>query len=224
MPNIGVVDDRRKLRRTLVRRLSTVLPNDWESLDVDPLAELGDYPSWITENEIAALILDERLHEQAEDVASQVTYSGHDLVDFLRARFATMPIFVVTSYPNDDSLRRRFKDVEAIIGRDEFVRDAGEWVPRITRSSQKYFETIQEQLSELADVSLKIATGNATQEDEDKAKALQSSLQTPFVADQISNRSEWLNKLEGKLSDLEKLKKEIDIYLSGLKDEVDKSS
>jgi CheY-like chemotaxis protein len=218
MPTIGIVDDRRTLRRTLVRKLSTVLPTGWDSADADPLIELSDYPSWLTENDVTALILDERLHEQAEDVESQVTYSGHDLVDYLRQRFTTLPIFVVTSYPEDESLKRRFKDVEAIIGRADFVRDADKWAPRITRASQKYFETVQAQLSELADVSLKIATGEATKDDQDRAKAIQSNLQAPFVVEQIGSKSDWLNQLEGKLSELDALKGEIDEYLSNLKD------
>jgi len=226
MPAIGIIDDRVTLRQTLARRLSTVLPaTGWEGIPSDPLADMSLYPSWITENEVVALILDERLHEQAPDVLSHVTYSGHNLVDFIRNRFATLPIFIVTSFPPDESLKSRFKDVEAIIGRSEFLRDADEWVPRIIRSSQKYFETIQGQLSELADVSLKIASGTASEEDEDKARALQSALHAPFIIDQLGSKSDWLTKLEEKLRDFMDLKDEIDNYLVTLRnDEVDKGS
>jgi len=212
MPTIGIIDDRRKPRRTLTRNLKTQLPPEWESVDSDPLPNLGDYPGWISENEVVALIVDEKLHEQATDSHSHVGYSGHELVDFLRERFATLPIFVVTSYADDDALQRRFKDVEAIIWREDFNKHVQKWVPRITRASQQYSDVVQQQLTELSEVASKIATGKATKRDKQKAKAIQSRLQTPF-ADQITDRSEWLNKLEGQLKEFERLREEIDGYL-----------
>jgi len=111
------------------------------------------------------------------------------------------------------------------IKRDEFLKDVSDWVPRITRAGQKYFETVQEQLSELADVSQRIATGEAENDDEDRAKALQSNLNMPFGIDQLSSRSEWLGKLDQKLDELESLKGEIEGYLGSLREhEMDKNS
>lgn len=217
MPIIGVVDDRRKARKTLTVALKTQLPDDWNYIDSDPLNRVEDYPSWITENDIVALILDERLNEQSADVAAavkrHVTYKGHDLVDYLRVRFPTIPIFIVTSHPTDASLTERFKDVEAIVRRDEFLKEAEDWVPRIIRVSQRFFETVQGQLTELAELSLKIATGTANKGEKDRAKALQSSLQTPFATDQMVDRSEWLTSLQGKLSEFDTLQKEIEAVM-----------
>ncbi len=212
MPTVGIIDDRRKLRHTLAVNLSTQLPTDWQYIESDPLPDLSDYPGWIGENEIVALITDEKLHEQAADSKSHVSYNGHDLVDFLRKRYATLPIFVVTSYDDDEALLKRFKDVDGIINRRGFNRSPEEFVPRITRASQQYFETMQKQLTELSVVASKIATGKTTKKDKDKAKALQTNLQTPF-ADQLTDRSEWLSKLEAELTELDRLKEEIEDYL-----------
>lgn len=212
MPTIGIIDDRRKLRRTLALKLSTQLSAEWQHVDSDPLPNLSDYPGWISENEVVALIIDERLHEQAADSKSHVTYNGHDLIDFLRKRYASLPIFMVTSHADDLPLQRRSKDVEDIIIRDEFIQNAQKYVPRITRASQQYFETVQKQLTELSEVSSKIATGKATKKDKARAKAIQAHLQTPF-ADQPTDRSEWLGKMEDELKELGHLKEEIEDYL-----------
>ncbi|MBI1765277.1 MAG: hypothetical protein HYR56_28010 [Acidobacteria bacterium] len=212
MPAIGIIDDRRKLRHTLVLKLSTQLPPEWQGIEADPLPELSAYPGWISENEISALIVDERLHEQAPDSHSHVGYNGHDLVDFLRKRYTSLPIFIITSHDDDAPLQRRFKDVEGIIARDEFNRNAQKYVPRITRASQQYFETVQKQLTELSAVASKIATGKATKKDKDRAKALQIHLQTPFT-DQPVDRSEWLGKMEDELKELGHLKEEIESFL-----------
>lgn len=217
MPTIGVVDDRRKERRTLTVALSTALPDNWSYHDSDPLTDLDEYPGWIVENDVVALIIDERLHEQKSDVSAtvkqHVTYKGHDLVDYLRLRFPTLPIYVVTSFPKDSSLTDRFKYVEAIIFRDDFLRKVEDWVPRIIRASQQFFEVIQKQLTELAELSLKVATGTASKKEKEKVKALQNSLQAPFAGEQLVDRSDWLNKLQGKISEFDLLQTEIQSFL-----------
>jgi CheY-like chemotaxis protein len=214
MPTIGIVDDRRVLRTTLRRTLSAVLPDEWDSIDSEPLPELNLYPSWITENEISALIVDERLHEQAADVEGHVTYSGHDLVDFLRERFPTIPIFIVTSYIEDDPLKSRFKDVEGIFPRGLFVTEAENYVPIILRASQRFIETYQRELSELSEIAMKIAKGEATQEDQERGRAIQNKIETAFAIDEISSKSEWLDKLDATLSEFQQLKSEIEDHLS----------
>jgi hypothetical protein len=217
MPTIGVIDDRRKARRTLTLALRTALPKGWDYIDSDPLPELEEYPSWITENDVVALILDERLHEQKPDVAPQVklhvAYKGHDLVEFLRKRFPTLPIYIVTSFPNDGPVLEKFGDVEDIVRRDPFIIDIEAWVSKITRASQKFYETIQEQLAELSDLSLKVATGTATRKELNRVKALQNSLQTPFLAEQTVDRSAWLAKLQDKLGQFSQLQQEIETFL-----------
>ena len=122
MPTIGIIDDREDVRKTLRMGMKTVLESDWNTVDSSPLPQLNDYLSWIGTNKIVSLIVDEKLNEIALDLSGAVDYYGHDLVDFLRSRLKTFPIFVVTSYPDEQSLKDRFKDVEAIIDRRHFLK------------------------------------------------------------------------------------------------------
>ena len=120
MPAIGVVDDRSTQRRQLVRGIDTsdVLPEGWRSLGINPLNTITEYPNWINENDVAALVLDERLQEQQADVEVHVNYDGHDVVDYLRKTIPDFPIFIVTAAPNDPGLGERFAAVEDIINRE----------------------------------------------------------------------------------------------------------
>jgi len=213
MPAIGIIDDDRRLRKTMSLKLSTILPDGWKSIDEDPFKSLNEYPSWIAERDIAALIIDQRLDDKAGPGATQVNYKGHKLVDFLRKRFATLPIFIVTSFPPDSDVTSRFKYVEAIKARDDFIKQAKDWVPKIVRSGQRFFETHQKQLTELNKLSLKVAKGKATDAEKAKLKAIQQALELPFATEDFVGRSEWAGRFEETIEALAELQKEIASHL-----------
>jgi len=212
MPNIVIIDDRKEHRETLKAILDLQLIEGWKSIDISPLPSLEDYPSWITENEISVILLDERLDEQVEAETVIADYRGHNLIDFVRGRFPTLPIYVITSYPNDDDLKERFKDVEGILPRREFSEKAEDYVPRILRAGQKFLETFQEELAELSDKANKIAKGEATKEDIEKAKAISSKIGCIFPSATYGEHSQLLTTLDKKLKELEKLKEEVNKY------------
>lgn len=211
MPNIVIIDDRKDHRETLKAILDVQLIEGWKSIDINPLPTLEDYPSWIAENDISVILLDERLDEQIE--AKTADYRGHDFVDFIRGGFPTLPIYVITSYPNDDDLKKRFRDVEEILPRSKFSERAEDYVPRIIRAGQKFLETYQKELAELSDKANKIAKGEATKEDIEKAKAIRLKIGCAFPSATYSEHSELLAKLDKKLKELEKLKEEVKKHL-----------
>jgi FixJ family two-component response regulator len=213
MPTIAIVDDRLDHRTTLKRRLDSELIDDWNSIAIEPFAQVEDYPCWFTENDIGVLLLDERLNEQTVTCK----YNGHELVEFLRSYMPTFPIFVITSYPDDEELRKKFKDVEAVIERKVFSKDAADYVPRIIRSAQKYFETFQDELAKLSDLARKVAQGIAGKEDFKELKAIQTKLGLSFPLASFNSRNEWLNEFECKLDELKKLSDEIKEFLESKK-------
>jgi hypothetical protein len=213
MAGVGVIDDRGDLRETLVRRIQAELPKNWECFSTSPLAEMGDYPAWIAENDVAVMLLDERLNEQVECCETFAGYNGHDLVAFLREHMPTFPIFIVTSYKDDEELRKKFRDVEDIIERKEFLRRGEEYVPRFLRSGQKYIEVFESDLSELATRADRIAKGVATREDLDRANAIRMRVGLAFPYEALNDRGEWLKRMNEKIGELEQLKAEIDEFL-----------
>jgi hypothetical protein len=218
VPAIGIIDDRDQPRETLARAIEVNIPKElkgvgWMVNDSPPLSRLNDYPSWLRENDIAVLIVDERLTEQTKTGIGHVDYDGHKLVDFLRIRLPDFPIYIVTAFPNDTAVKDRFKDVEEIVDRKNFTRSAKKTVPRLIRAGQRYFDNFQEQLTELSTLSQKIALGEETDADVDRVKALQIFLQMPFITDPETARSKSLTELEEKLSEFDALKKQIEVHL-----------
>lgn len=210
MPCIAIIDDRKDLRETIKRTIELALIEGWQCIGIEPFENLEEYISWITENAIAGILLDERLQEQVETQHKNITYYGHDFVDYIRGRFTTLPIYVITSWPEDDPLLLRFKDVEAIIERSDFCDKYDKYVPRIIRSAQKFLETYENELSELSLIASKIATGIAIKEEIDKAEAIKAKVGFVFPSDIFIERSELLTNCEKVLQRIEDLMKRLE--------------
>lgn len=207
MPSIAIIDDRKDMRDTIKANVVSVIEEGWDVLDVPPLPALTEYPGWITEKNVAVILLDERLNEQAES-----PYQGHDLVTYIRNRFPTLPIFVITSYSGDPELAERFRDVEEILPREEFAKRAEDYVPRFTRAGQRFVEVFQNELAELADKAQLIAKGEATEEDVERTKAIQSRINISY-SDALGERNRFVNELGSALSEFEALSTEIEEFL-----------
>ena len=210
MPTIGIVDDETKHRNSDVRSLNTHLPKGWTAVGVDPFPHLSDYQSWIAENDIAVLLIDQELGKQC-----YADYKGHDVVKSLRQRNKTLPMYFLTNYGGEKSVTQRVTEVEGIIDKKQFRSNRVGWAKRITRRGKEYFNSVKDQLARLNDLSVKIAKGNATEKEKQEAKAIQTNLEIPLTTETFSDRSEWLAQYEEKVKEFEKLKKEIEDYLKG---------
>lgn len=211
MTTIGVIDDRDEERQIIVDGINLSKNDDtWNVVDNKPLLSLEEYPAWISQNKVCSLIIDELLDEKTNGGIA-VEYKGHDLVGYVRQRFPTLPIFVITSYPNDPSLRERFKDVESIIARQDFGLDYKNYVPRIVRAAQQYLNVFQNELSELSIFAQKVATGEDVSEDEkNRAQAIQTKLDIAYSTDTMSDVSNWLDEATTLINKIEALRKEIE--------------
>jgi len=191
MPTLGIIDDRQDIRETLKRDIDLELSGEWQSVDSVPLPALDDYVGWLTEHEVCVLLLDERLQEQCA-----IGYDGHDVVSYIRGKLPTFPIFIITAYPDDSEIVKKFSDVEEIISRIACSEKIVEYVPRFQRAAQRYVEGFQLELSELSEKSRKLAEGTASENDVSKIKALQSKLGLAFNYQFIQDRSKWLEEIE----------------------------
>lgn len=211
MSVIGIVDDRDDVREIMRDSVRLALPQGWAEIDISPLNSLKDYPSWIGQNEIVALIIDERLNEAATNTGTAVSYEGHNLVDYMRRYMPELPIFVVTSFQDDPDLRERFRHVEDIIERNEFYERPGDYISRITRAGQRYLQTFEGELAELADFAKKSALGESiSDKEQERAKAIQTKLEMAFPIESIASRGEWLSRMEQLIAEMETLKSDIE--------------
>lgn len=205
MPTIGIIDDRSDQRKTLKNFIFlkiTEISDKWDIIDEPPLQNLQDYPSWLLENEISILILDERLRETSNS-STRINYDGHEVVDYIRSTLHTLPIYVVTAYPYDSEIVQRFPDVEEIISREELTDSQKNYMPRLLRAGQKYLEVFQKELATLSVKAEKIAKGNATQKDIDELRSIQSKINTSLPLDSMQTQNDWLKSFEEGMEQLE---------------------
>ena len=119
MPNLGLIDDRVDSRQAFMLKIKLPLKktySEWDIIDTSPFKNLEDYDSWIIENEISAIIIDEKLDEgHIDSEIGHSEYLGHQVVQYLRSRFKELPIYCVTSYDRTVELNKSFKSFNLIL-------------------------------------------------------------------------------------------------------------
>jgi hypothetical protein len=209
MPNIALIDDRDGDRETAADRMRLQLEgSDWTIIDSGPLKEISEYPAWIAENDIATIVLDQRLQETGE-----VQYEGADLAEYLRQLYPELPIYILTTYSGDDAVQG-MGDVEDVINRHDFARHPGAFLERIVRAGTKFVEKKRDELARLAELARRAAMGEVEDADIEQMMALQESMGLPF-AREVVDRGEWLTRLEGAIVDLEALDRDLRRHMEG---------
>lgn len=215
MLGIGIIDDREEQREEISEAFELALPKDvspekikrsWELFSSDPLPNRRDYPFWIAENKIVALIIDERLREKCH-----VDYDGHDVVRYLRPRMRNLPIFVVTGY-QDEVLKTIRDDVTEIIGKDEWGRRGNDLTKEILKKAEVYKKDNTRKLAKINELAQKVALGKATVENINELEELQMELALPFVEKKIET-DRWLSRFEETVNKLEALEKDAKSFI-----------
>ena len=215
MPVIGIIDDREDFRTTLKRKIDLSIKKQqlpWITMDVYPFKDMKDYISWIKENEISILILDERLQEGSH-TAESVNYNGSKLIEFIRESLPEFPVFAITNYPKDPDLQKKFPLFDEILGRDDFFKKSDEYTVRFTRAGQRFLDVYNSQLARLSELSKKVATGTADENDLSELKALQEYLNIPFASLVFSDREEWLRLYQAKIAELSTISNRIKTFI-----------
>lgn len=209
---LAVIDDRKNERRTLTRNISNTCKSLKLAANVishAPLANCEEYPSWIAEKEVKVLIIDEKLDQMSDGPTSKhVHYKGHDLALYLRKKMPEFPIFVVTTYPNDQEILDNESTFERVFDRRIFPKELNTHVPRIVRAGQNFTKSHESELRKLGELSVKIAKGSAKSKDITAAKAIQKKLGL------ISEKSDSISEPGTKLSEISKKLKELERLIS----------
>lgn len=209
MSRIGLVDDREKSRESYKLLLEFPLISsdnkDWEIIDIEPFNSLEDYVSWILEDEISVLIIDEKLNE-----AKFGSKLGHEVVEYLRERFKDLPIYGVTAFEREKDLNTSYKNYNLIISKSDLESKRDEYVNLFLKTGEDFFKNYQLKIRELSLLSEKIASGNYDSKDVDKVNTLQTYLSIPNTSAELYSKQEWLNELKVKLDSFDQLLKRID--------------
>lgn len=193
---LGIIDDRNQARKSFARKLNLEIKEldaNWEVIDIEPFVDKSDYIQWILENSISSLIIDERLYEEETNCGNNISYSGHQLVEFLRTHFKDLPLYIVTNVAISDDIKKIYNQFNLILGKREFDDKLKDYLNLIIMSGNKFFNSYQKELERLSILSDKIVYGKATNEEILEAKALQTSLVIPHTTEKNVEREDWLN-------------------------------
>lgn len=199
MNKIAIVDDQDSARLAVQSVIEDVLSNEdleaeWSVVSTAPLADVEAYANFIDSENIAILLIDERLGVSPDASGTTVNYKGSELVEQLRKNYKQMPIYGITAFPQDESLETHFAQFDEIILRDTFTQKAASYVPRFIRAYQNFLKVRDDTLAELSTISAKIASGTATDDEKKRAAEIQEKINLPGVIKDMSSRSEWLTE------------------------------
>ena len=218
MPTIGIIDDKKDQRESIQRIIQNDLEarySEWSCIDTYPFTDREEYVSWIGENDVAVLILDEQLTGEKSSEGTNVDYDGHDLIQFIRKVHPTLPVFGMTAYgANAEELQNEYKNFEDILEDKDFYKKYSDNIDRFIRSGQRFTQTYHEELNKISKVSKAIAEGKeVSQEEFDEVQAIKERLGFPFNIDGMKNRSTALDLMQKQLGDFENLVGEIKNFL-----------
>lgn len=185
MLRILVVDDRKDAREHVRELLETHLPKgaDVEVSDSFPLEDVEAYASYISEHDVAALLLDERLGEVGDpSTGLHIPYFGHDVIGFLRARLPDFPVYAVTTFKTDPDLTQKAPEFEDIIDRDEFQGKAQTYTSRIVRAAARFQDAMESHLQTLNTLTRKAAEGKLSPEEQTALEQTRAILGLPFTS------------------------------------------
>lgn len=213
---IGLIDDRKNERESIKERLEMEFASlgvEWIIQDYEPLNQLELYPEWLKNEKIDVLIADEMLNEQSLESGNKAPYNGHTLISFIRSFEKTLPMFIITSYATNEDLIGASGSVDNIIDRISFAKHSDQYVNTIIRVSNKYLETFENEFTQLSELSEKIATGEASGDQINQAKAIQEKLHLPYYINAVIEREEAIKEFDNELLDLDELRQKIENFL-----------
>jgi len=207
MDRIAVVDDRAKMGTTISRLLQSELNDlnegEWEVSYFAPLPHLDGYVSWLQEEEISILVLDEMLGEEVPRDGEAVEYSGHDVAEYLRARMPDLPQFIIASVVDGDELEEAAGKLDGIIKRKDFEDKPRRYVERIVRLGKTYLARNEVELAELSELSQKAASGTSTPADDTRLSAIRQKTQMAWDLQELKGMREWIDSARDLSSRLE---------------------
>ena len=215
MPKIAIVDDREDLRKTLERTIQLYFKKEksnWLAIGVSPFIDKDEYRNWIKENDVAVLILDERLQE-AHNNGISVNYNGSNLIEHLRKTLPDFPVYAITGYETDTDLQKRFPLFDEILSRDRFYKKSNEYIERFMRSGQRFLDTFNKQLFRISELSNLIAMGKATEHNVKELTSIQEYLNIPYTSYSYVNRESWLKDYSENLNNLKEISNEIQKFI-----------
>jgi hypothetical protein len=205
MKTIAVIDDNKELRETLANHIRDELndleisEDDLKVFDLAPLNSIVEYTDWASREEVAAMIIDEKLTQYPNtETHVAVSYNGHDAAVYIRNHIGDMPLILITSIePNNELQAIEEEDkLDLFCSRDEFLGKIATYVSRISRMALKFSERNKDDLQQLTEISRRIATGEEKSGDRDQLNRLRAKLDISIGYSDVPRMKDWIKNAE----------------------------
>jgi hypothetical protein len=179
VPSIAIVDDRKDDRETIGRVVNSTLrklgeADHWSVVADEPPSRERDVLHWLDENDASVLVTDWKLNEGAKG-KRVVNYEADSLIQEIRAKRPSFPIFVITGFETD--ARVHLKEVENIFSRQYFARNADTIIPQMLRAGLRRYEEQRGLLARMDSLARRVASGKGSAKERAELKGLQGYFQ-----------------------------------------------
>lgn len=210
MPKLGILEDRRDQRETLLTLATINLPEGWVAVEIPLLQDPSRYPDWLLENDVPVMIADYRLNEQSDEHDQQpVEYMANRVIEEIHSRLPEYPIFILTAATEADELDATSGGAETIMRRQDFGRNTATVIQRMIRAGTRFSKRFTDNLSELGSLAALEASGTASAEDRERIRALQTFLGFEAISEASLYRDDLLSKLEAEIRELRELQQSL---------------
>jgi len=219
MITIGIIDDNPEQRDSFKDAIEIFLRKSGrtgvEIIESEPLEDIDQYIYWISQNDVAALIIDERLADMPLIATGRSCgYEGHDMAQNLRNRSSIIPIHVVTSSRINEDLTQNRELFETVLSRGEFREGSEKYAEIFIRSAQRFYEENQKLYERIAEISKKIAFKDASNDEMKELEGIQQFIKAPLYSQEMILRQDLILTFKNDLEGLKKAIQEAKDYLN----------
>lgn len=183
---IWLIDDIERHSTTYSNGLKLDMPQGFQIETIcPPYRRIEDYSALLENPDTACIIIDQRLTE-----TGYATYTGIELAQYLRSINQKVPIYILTSYVDEEDFTGGEWSVEHIIPKDSF--NARTVIARILRHTNVYEDILDERAKRFNELLKKTLDDSLDEAELEELAELQFERTAPTLAKEV----EELEKLE----------------------------
>jgi hypothetical protein len=198
---IYFLDDQPSQRQMLDWDLKSLFSENFEISALPLHTDKTEYHKYLDDNEVAGVLVDQRLNETGEITA----YSGLDLAKYLRGLYPEMPIFLVTGFDPDEQIKSSDSgSVEAVVLKSELranTPDSERFKQRFLRHVGRYQSALTARQKRFRELLGKSVRDEISAEEKAELATLESARLLPTQAEDEA----VLTKLQSQVDTVEKL-------------------
>ena len=179
---IWLIDDIQRASTTYSNGLKTEIPQGFQIETIcPPYRRIEDYSALLENPDTACIIIDQRLY---------ATYTGIELAQYLRSINQKVPIYILTSYVDEEDFTGGEWSVEHIIPKDNF--NARTVTARILRHTNVYEDILEGRAKRFKELLKKSLYDSLNDAELEELAELQFGRFGPTLAEEVED----LQKLE----------------------------